>query len=46
MIQSERLASLSFDSLSDYDLFTLTADDIELPDSISYDKKHIGFAMA
>ena len=46
LVQSERLASHSFDSLSDDDLFTLTADDIELPDSISYDKKHIGFAIA
>ena len=46
MIQAERLASLSFDSLSDEDIFTLTSDDIEFPDSISYDKKHIGFAMA
>ena len=45
MVQSERLASLSYDSLSDDDLFTLTAADIEFPDSISYDKKHIGFAM-
>ena len=45
MVQSERLASLPYDSLSDNDLFTLTADDIEFPDSISYDKKHIGFAM-
>ena len=43
MIQAERLSSLSYDSLSDNDLFTLTAEDIEFPDFISSDKKHIGF---
>ncbi len=43
MIQAERLSTYSFDALSDEDLFTLTADDIEFPDHISSDKKHIGF---
>ncbi len=43
MIQAERLSNYSYDSLTDEDLFTLTADDIEFPDYISSDKKHIGF---
>ena len=45
MIQAERLSNFSYDSLSDKDLFTLTADDIEFPDYISSDKKHIGFSI-
>ena len=45
MIQAERLSNFSCDSLSDKDLFTLTAEDIEFPDFISSDKKHIGFEI-
>ena len=45
MIQAERLSNYSYDSMSDNDLFTLTADDIEFPEYISSDKKHIGFEI-